>query len=202
MIRTCVAFQFVTVLTLCAFGASEAQAGWVQYFPDGLSGNSWYSRVLDGMNEPSLFERKADPRAMAYRFLWLRSSHDWIAVRLEETPTGAKGRVVRSRHGNDNPWGSVVEERDFVISPGEWKTLEDKLSWTGFWGMSSPHSNLDIGLGGSQWVVEGIRDGHYHVVDCWTPPLDSKERHLEAFVELGKFFLEVANVSVSRKEFY
>lgn len=44
--------------------------------------NRWYSKVLTGMDEPSLSEASEDLESHAYRFLWLRTFHPDVAVRL------------------------------------------------------------------------------------------------------------------------
>ena len=73
------------LLTICtAYGQ--------QYFPPGILGkghqqdefrNQWYSKHLKALREPSLWEAsQLDFTTEAYRFLYLRSFHHPISVRL------------------------------------------------------------------------------------------------------------------------
>src|SRR5258706_15132529 len=63
-----------------------------QYFPPGVleSKANWYSRYLKALHEPSLWELSLhDPKAEVYRFVWLRSFHHPIAVRLVVRTNGS-----------------------------------------------------------------------------------------------------------------
>jgi hypothetical protein len=63
-----------------------------EYFPAGVLGDTadqhrfladWYSKHLTAMGEPSLLEvSRQDATVEVYRFLWLRSFHHPISVRL------------------------------------------------------------------------------------------------------------------------
>jgi hypothetical protein len=187
------------LLIICSIPLSTGWSTWIQYLPDELPGNAWYSKILDGMNEPSLFERKSDRNVVSFRFLWLRSFHNPIAVRIEETPNGIKGRLVRLDGRSGYHPGQVAEEREFLMTAEQWKTFEQLISTAGFWGMSSPEYP---GFDGSEWIIEGLRGGTYHVVKCWTPQWEVEKRRLKPFRDLGKFFLEAAKVAVPPKEFY
>jgi hypothetical protein len=33
----------------------------------------------------------------------------------------------------------------------------------------NPDGSVTVGLDGAQWVMEGVKDGKYHVVDRWSP---------------------------------
>src|ERR1700682_2295120 len=60
-------------------GAFEdsSESGWFQGFKE-----RWYAKHLRSMHEPSLFEASKDNSLTAYRFLWLRTFHSPIAIRL------------------------------------------------------------------------------------------------------------------------
>lgn len=58
----------------------------------------------------------------------------------------------------------------------DWSTDDRKAEWDGFvslldrscyWQLAA--ENDEMGNDGAQWILEGIRDGRYHVVDRWTP---------------------------------
>jgi hypothetical protein len=43
-----------------------------------------------------------------------------------------------------------------------------------------------IGTDGSRWILEGIRDGEYHVVDRWSPKENSYSQLCKYLLRLGK----------------
>jgi len=62
------------------------------YFPSGALSDSdrgdsdlarWYSGQLKALDEPSLLAEARNTSTQSYRFLWLRSFHHPIAVRLD-----------------------------------------------------------------------------------------------------------------------
>ena len=43
-----------------------------------------------------------------------------------------------------------------------------------------------VGLDGSQWILEGVRGGEYHVVDRWSPKDNSYSQLCKYLLRLGK----------------
>src|SRR5437879_3871084 len=79
----CVVFSITTILF-----ADEVRYFPVTAFGENLKSNQdWialYSKYLESFQEPSLLERsKSSPSSQSYRFLWLRSFHRPISVRLD-----------------------------------------------------------------------------------------------------------------------
>src|SRR5258708_39333972 len=127
--RSCI----LCVLTVAA-GALPAQ----QYFPPGVLDSApqgqghgtraiWYAKHLKALHEPSLWEMAQDPKAEAYRFLWLRSFHHPIAVRLVVRSSGSgwmhtrmtSGRRARTRE--NHPLRSVLADKnqDSILPNGD-----------------------------------------------------------------------------------
>jgi hypothetical protein len=52
-----------------------------------------------------------------------------------------------------------------------------------------------MGNDGSQWIIEGVRNGKYNVVDRWTPR-DS------AYQELGMFLINLTDLDIPKKDIY
>jgi hypothetical protein len=48
----------------------------------------------------------------------------------------------------------------------------DRVEELKFWSLSTnPPKNPNVfGVDGAQWILEGVRDEQYHVVDRWSPP--------------------------------
>src|SRR5215469_6577927 len=95
-----------------------------RYFPDGVFQDAsetgwfrgfkerWYAKHLRSMSEPSLSEASKDATVIVYRFLWLRTFHHPIAVRLTIHPdgTGTLNANETDGHGGYEA-GKVVQSR-------------------------------------------------------------------------------------------
>jgi hypothetical protein len=43
------------------------------------------------------------------------------------------------------------------------------LGQADFWKAPTEEKSDAVGEDGAQWIVEGVKDGQYHVVDRWSP---------------------------------
>jgi hypothetical protein len=114
----------------------------------------WYSSQLRAMNEPSLLSMASDPASYSYRFLWLRTFNHPIAVRM----SGA---------GGYSP-GVLTEDKSRPLTAAEMAPFLSEVEKLGFWTAPNPVNDQE-GTDGSQWIIEGVRGGKYHVVDRWSP---------------------------------
>ncbi len=143
------------------------------YFPPGaLHFAVWYFRYLVAMNEPSLSRFPGDVES--YRFLWLRTFHPPIAVRAKYS--GGEGWLVSKQldgKGGYEPGKLVANERR-PLAAAEWSTLLKHVQRASFWALSpiTPELIKVIGLqlDGAFWIIEGLEDGRYHVVDRFSGP--------------------------------
>jgi hypothetical protein len=174
-----------------------------QYFPkssldsrgDSLKSN-WYSSQLRALEEPSLFDLAKTPSAESYRFLWLRSFNHPIAIRLDPRPDGTSVLTtkVASGEGGFHP-GVVDENSSRVLTKNETQTFLSKVDKLGFWQAPNP-VNDQGGTDGSQWIIEGVKGGRYHVIDRWTP-----EKGVAR--ELGMMLaFDLAKMSIPKREIY
>ncbi len=136
----------------------------------------WYSKHLSVMGETTL----PDGPNEAYRFLWLCANP--IIVRVTCDPRGCNltARRLDGRGGYEP--GKVVEHRDRKLSEQEVTNVRLLLSKAQFW--SRQPGDERIGLDGAQWILEGRRDGSYHLWDVWSaersgPYADFRELWLE-----------------------
>jgi hypothetical protein len=132
---------------------------------DGIT-RDWYSKYLRGMMEPSLScGERAD--GFAYRFLWLRSSHHPIAVRIEKSGSSVGLNAVELDGTGESAPGRIVKRTQHALSPAEQDKFLTKLKQVGFWEM---RNNRDrFGFNGAQWVLEGAENGQYRIVERWSP---------------------------------
>src|SRR5262245_42348787 len=144
-----------------------------RYFPIGVFGSpdtdlfhrQWYYIHLAAMEEPSL-SCGALEDTEAYRFLWLRSSHNPIAVRVFRRGVDySLEAVILDGNGGYEP-GHVSRRVTKTLSRDQWQAVIAGLEGVQFWQMATQCDEL--GLDGAQWIVEARRGGRYHIVDRWS----------------------------------
>ncbi len=129
-----------------------------------------YSRFLRTMHEPSLPTlAKDDPRAVSYRLLWLRDHDRPVVIRFVARSGGAAWfyRRVTSGDGLTGPGGLRDMGMSFSFkgrTAGFLKTVDD----TGFWQLAEDPTAPETACR-SHWILEGVRQGQYKVVDRCSP---------------------------------
>jgi len=167
---------FLLLLLLCALGAACAQE---PYFPQGVlednaQGDSfrsdWYSKHLKALEEPSLLQKSKDSTAESYRFVWLRTFHHPIIVRVDIQANGGAELTTKasSGAGGYEP-GKLVENTSRPLTQKQIEGFLATIQRLQFWELPTHETPETVGCDGSQWIIEGIKNGKYHVVDRWTP---------------------------------
>ena len=127
----------------------------------------WYGQHLRAAGEARLCPSAA---VEEYRFLWLRSFHRPVVVRVAADSAGRATLTARvlDGAGGYEP-GRVARDTTFTLSPDRWRELRRRLDM-GFWHVPThPPPDGLIGLDGAQWILEGVAGGQYHVVDRRNP---------------------------------
>jgi len=183
-----------TLASICLYGQ--------QYFPSGAVGKSatdWYSQQLRAMQAPSLLELSTrHSKAEAYRFTWLRSFHHPTAVRLEILPDGTAN--VTSKMGSGKAGyepGKIIVNRIVRVTQVQVQTLIGALSRLDFWNLPTMTDNGLVHVDGAQWLLEGVKDGRYHVVDRWSPDNRDPLREFELTL-----VTRIARIQIPKKEIY
>lgn len=166
------------------------------HFPSGIETrgeglitmNEWYGKHLRAMSEPALW-KESKSGAESYRFLWLRTFDHPIAVRVEQTGSTATLFLKELNGAGGYDPGQLIATKSVVINPEEWCAFIKKLERANYW--NSPLHQDGDGLDGAQWIVEGVREGRYHVVDRWSPESG-------AFREACTYLLELAGVETGK----
>jgi hypothetical protein len=178
-----------------------------QYFPKGIFGNTsdkgafkdfvarWYSSDLRAMHEPSLFEISSkDTSLVAYRFLWLRTFDNPVAIRISIRPDGTAsltGKITNGA-GGYNP-GVVTWDKSFELSASQVSMFLELLKKAEFWTLPTEVSSF--GVDGAQWIMEGVRNGTYHVVDRFSPQKDD-------YTNLCFYLVNLSKIELKAKEIY
>ena len=149
--------------------------------------NEWYGKHLKVMREPSMLDQLRPEEV--YRFLWLRSFDNPIAVRVERSDRGINLFMKElSGSGGYDP-GEIILNRFIALDQREWCGFMEKLEQADYWNL--PLEEHDDGNDGAQWILEGVREGRYHAVDRWSP------RDGE-FREACIYLLELAQVDTGK----
>jgi hypothetical protein len=177
-----------------------------QYFPEGIFHDSsesgwfqgfkerWYAKHLRSMREPSLSEASTDNSLIAYRFLWLRTFHSPIAIRLiiHVDGTGTLTGKMTNGKGGYNA-GNLTRNESHELTKAQVAEFLGLLRRASFWSALSEDGTG--GVDGAQWVLEGVENGHYHIVDRWSPKKSD-------FEHVCLFLFGQSRISVDAKEIY
>lgn len=162
----------------------------------------WYSKELAAMNEPAL-TTLADDKFAVYRFVYLRSFHSPISVRLE----------TRFENGEINRY-LIVKQLDHIayhdeylkrpnalivnsarrLNEEEWTKFLRLLDDTCFWQM--PTEQNHGGNDGAEWIVEAVKNRRYHIVDYWSPAKGNDYRNACLYL------LKLSNLEIKEPDIY
>lgn len=177
-----------------------------QYFPTGVfsqypdlsdSRSRWYAKHLRAMSEPSLLDTAKNKSSNIYRFLWLRSFHQPIAIRLTIRPDGAGqliGVEMTDKSGYDP--GVIATTQVVEVSQDQIGQFQDLLQTTEYWSMPTvdPRLHEERIRDGAQWILEGARDGRYHVVARLSPRNETYREACLYLLKLSKIEVEANRV--------
>lgn len=154
---------------------SEIKKGKSEYFPQQIFGNDmsskgtvagWYSKHLKAMDEVSLLDAAND--AEIYRFLWLRSFRHPVFVRVVRDQNRTKLFTKELDGAGGYEPGKVLRSIEIDLKPEDFDKFLKHLKQSNYWNLPT-ESREDAGFDGAQWILEGVRDGRYHIVDRWSP---------------------------------
>jgi hypothetical protein len=85
----------------------------------------------------------------------------------------------------------ALETDDTVpVTPEEIARFSTALAKADFWNMQPDEPSR--GLDGAEWILEGVRDGKYHMVVRWCPATESNSPQALAFADAARLVLEFA----------
>lgn len=194
----------LAALTIFFFNAFAAASQ--NFFPAGVfhPGNpkvdsfkaKWYTEQLTALQEPSLFKLRQDSSVQSYRFLWLRTFHHPVAIRVLIQPDGTGTLVMKMADGaaGYKP-GSLTLNKAESLTRDRVKSVVEKIQHLNYWVLPARDPKAP-GFDGAQWIVEGIAHGQYRLVDRWTPESGPVR-------ELGLYFLrDLAHLHLKADEIY
>jgi hypothetical protein len=129
------------------------------------------------MGEPSLWSASQNADTHAYRFLWLRTFHHPVALRIDVAPdeTARLSAKVTTGAGGYEP-GVLRTDKSVALTRVQVKRFLDGLEKAMFWTMPTEEpeevgkdGSIRITLDGALWTIEGATAGRYHVVHRHSP---------------------------------
>lgn len=144
------------------------------YFPKELDSLKvpFFSNMLFAMYEPVLYGCELNKES--FRFLWLRTTKNPVAIRLEKQNDSVFLYVkVTTGTGGVGP-GRLRTSDVKILTPKEWKEFQDLLGQSDFWNM--PTIDEETKISGEQWIMEGYKKDDYNITEKWNPELDDPFR--------------------------
>jgi hypothetical protein len=155
--------------------------------------NKWYSEQLGALKEPIIFSDTS--KFEIYRFTWLRTFHNPIAIRIEHRDKNyfMVWKVCDGKGGYAP--GKLKVSKIMQINRQEWKKFIKLIRVLDFWSLPTSDYRL-TGVDGAQWILEGKSENRYHVVDRWGAFVNTE------YYECCNFLLNQTDIKIENQEKY
>lgn len=132
-----------------------------------------YSKPLSDIGQPPVCSEPVGEQNERYRFMWVPTFEHPAFVRVDIDSAGAATLLtyVWSGAGGYEWGGSIKNARK--LTPEEQSELFETLADLGFWTLPSQVDRPPnvVVLDGTEWLIEGAKDGKCHVVSRYSSPL-------------------------------
>ena len=140
------------------------------------------------------------PDYEGYRIRVIPTFGNPISIRVEKRKNqySLVGKRLRGKGGYSV--GPLKAIKNRKLNATEWKGLLQLLQGAIFWNLAYLEKSAELGevsicLDGAEWILEGVREGKYHVVSRYCP--DQKE-----FVEIGFRLLKLSKLGLKRRDLF
>jgi hypothetical protein len=172
------------------------------YFPAGCFGDpelhdafvAWFSKHLRAAHELPMCKAGRD-EALVYRFLWLRTFHHPLCIRISMGRKGKRLSATRLTGMGGYEPGEVDTVRERPLSDTEWSLAEQVLSPPSFWQPGGPVTGVD----GAQWILERQQGSEYAIGMRWAPKEDGEPG---AFRKACLFLVKMAGSDLVEGQVY
>jgi hypothetical protein len=186
--RHCIYNVLPFILLVTSVAAAQEK-----YFPPDFPSN-WYVGDLRALKESSLWEASKMQKTQSYRFLWLRSFNHSIAIRIDVNADGTSSLIEKMTGGVTGHPGKLIQNRTITLNHEETDLFLERVERSEFWKLQLPSEGP--GVDGTRWIMEGARNGKYHIVDQWSPK-HGEIRGLALYMIEG-----LAKIRLARNEIY
>lgn len=184
------------------------------YFPPGRE--SFYTKYLAAMKEPSLFKRAKARPDFELRFTWLRTFHDPLAIRIWRIDDTYMIRTIRLARQNDYSPGPATLDKTRTLTPTESQALKTLIDIPSMLQPMSDQEQLatTVGADGAMWIFETWAEEKYQMIEFWCPKdygpkehramgLDtSKMRDTTGILRLASSLLKISGITIPENEVY
>lgn len=127
--------------------------------------NDWYSQELLALDEEAIYTSKGQ----IYRFSCFPSFSDQVVVRIEINNYGTADLYYKVGDGiaASGYGGGISRSEKAELNQNETQEFLAILDNADYW--SLPIEIESSGLDGHNIIVEGVKDGKYHIIDRWVP---------------------------------
>lgn len=132
-----------------------------------------YSQPLSDIGQPPLCSKPVGELKEWYRFIWVPTFEHPAFLRVDIEPDGAATLLTNVWSGAGGyEWGKSAKNAR-KLTPEEQSDLFETLSDLGFWTLPSQVERPPnvVVLDGTEWLIEGVKDGKCHVVTRYSSPL-------------------------------
>jgi hypothetical protein len=187
----------VLLISLVIFNSILCAGHVTEYFPENIFSDdkeldsfiaTWYTGQLKALKEPSLLIASQKGKRQIYRFLWLRTFHNPISIRIEILNSKAKIIIKKTDGAGGYDPGNLELEKTKEIDKKEIRELLELIKESKFWNTDTKDPT-ESGCDGAQWIIEGVKNNKYHIVDRWSP----EEGNIYT---LGLYFLKLSRLEI------
>jgi len=168
-------FSLFLLLAACSLCIAQEP-----YFPPSVFGEGkWgvFEARIDGfylkrLQEPSLLTEAQSTSTEAYRFLWLRTFHNPVAVRMELQSNGSSILTIKVADGHagfPRTVTKLIQNTTRSISREQTDAFRKKVQTEGFWNARSRDIGAPDTTDADGWIFEAVTKGKYHIVTRTIP---------------------------------
>jgi hypothetical protein len=192
-------FSCIAFAALMLSSATAAPPGLLPEEVDSKYSRLKYSRLLLDAHEPSLFSNISGADGEEYRFIWLRTFHNPIVIRLRRTVDGGTLRMIRWDGRGGYEFGRIDVDRTVLVRRADWNEFVAAIAQCDFWNMKSTEVPSEPMFDGARWLLEGRKAGLYHFVERLSPLTDER---LKSYARACQDLINLAKVLVPEAEVY
>lgn len=128
----------------------------------------WYGSQLSALQEEPMARLASKKENEVYRFTWLRTFHKPVVLRVNVDLAGHGILTIKVADGAGGyKPGKLIRNESAVMNDNVIRRLRSIIANSEFFEMAPVIK--DRGNDGSEWIVEAVSNGRYHVVARWTP---------------------------------
>ena len=203
---------FPRTVTILAFGlALQSCCPLSNYDPDPAKrtyfdfamgpDNGDFTNQLKSLGEPSLSVLPNSSCASVYRFLWIRTFHNPISIRVEHHKDNTT-KVYAKELGKTGPGQpkTLIKDRDLDWSATQYASFISKVDKMDFWNSPSVLiiTERELCADGASWTLEGVDQNRCHFIKRGPATIDKNP----ALKEVGLFLLRDTKLLPPKEQIY